>query len=231
MSHVWSVVVAASAAVASSSFAAINNGGFENGTFTSQGNFAGGQYRALGTNVPLDWDLNAAGTGNLDRWVQSSAAHSGNKYVYLSGTNPYPNNECLKQRKFDCWGSGETFTFSAFVAAATTSTASFFNFEFDEFNSAGVKTSTVYLFTIPANPAWSDTALSVIPWRQVVQSHTYRTDTVSASFWISTQRPAGAQGSISSIVVDDVACIEVPAPSAAAMLGLAGALSLRRRRR
>lgn len=221
------IFAAAAALVAGGpAVAAITNGGFESGNFgSSTHGFAGGSARFLTDRVPTGWVLATSNTGNADRWVTSIAAHSGKRYVYLSSSQPLPNTDCLQAKDFDCWKEGETWSYSAWVASADNGAATNrFQFEVREFLSGGGFIDTVYSFDLPANPAWSHTALTTIPWQQVTHTHTFRADTVNVDFWVSAAQDAS--GGTSSIAIDDVACKLVPGPGAGVVLlaafGLAG---------
>lgn len=216
-------------AVAAPALADFTNASFENTNFNTGTNFAGGISRNLANLTPDAWTYQAARTGNTDRWVKSSAAHTGNKYIYISALNAYPNDDCLLSTP--CFEAGKTFQFSAFIASASTlAGTNRANFEFREYLSSGGTFDSIYSFDLPANPNWSDTALTTIPWVQYLQNHTYRADAVRADFWISAQR--SASGGTSSVVFDDIDCnpFIIPAPSAAALIGAAGLLAARRRR-
>lgn len=214
--------------VAVPAFGQFSNPSFELNDFTSGTSFAGGISRALTNSTPASWTLNAANTGNTDRWVKSSAAKDGNKYIYLSASNPYPNDDCLLGKP--CFEAGKTFSFSAWMASASTlAGTNRANFEFREYLSGGGTLETVYSFDLPQNSAWSDSSLTVIPWVQYVQNHTYRPDATGADFWISVQR--SASGGTSSAVFDLLDCQIVPAPGASGVLVTAGVLVGRRRRR
>lgn len=214
--------------VAVPALAQFANPSFESADFTSGTNFAGGISKNLASTTPTAWVYQAGQSGNTDRWVKSSAAHSGNKYIYLSANKPYPNDDCLLGKP--CFEPGKTFSFSAWIASASTlAGTNRANFEFREYLAGGGTFDTIYVIDLPQNSAWSDTALTTIPWVQYVRNHTYRTDAVNADFWISVQR--SASNGTSSAVFDDVACALVPAPSAGVLMSAGLFLGARRRRR
>jgi hypothetical protein len=204
------------------------NGSFEDGNFgTGAPAFAGGTARNLVNRSPDGWAYAGSQTGNTDRWVTSSAAQDGQRFIYMSAFNPYPNNDCLLGKP--CFEKGETFTISAWAASASLLPGTNrMNFEFREYLEGGGVLDTVYSFDLPANPAWSDSALSVIPWLQYSINHTYAANANDADFWITATQ--SANGTTSSIVFDNAECSKVPAPSAAIVLGLGALVGTRRRR-
>ena len=226
-SRIWLCAMA----VASSGHAAwadLVNPGYEYGAFGDGSPFAGGVARKLSDAVPNGWALAALGTGHEDRWVESAAAHSGSRYVSLSSELPWPSDDCLQGKSFDVWEKGFTFRYSAWVASADAGVASNrFNFEFREYLIGGGYVDSVYSFDLAPNPGWSDDNLTVIPWQQVSQTHTFRADTLRVDFWIASQQDAA--GGISSVAIDDVAAQLVPTPSTAIVFVLAGMARRRRR--
>lgn len=206
----------------------ISNPGYEYGPFGVGAPFAGGTSRKLTEAVPNGWALAALGSGNEDRWVESAAAHSGSRYVSLSSALPWPSDDCLQGKSFDAWEKGLTFRYSAWVASADAGEGSNrFNFEFREYLQGGGFVDSVYSFDLAPNPGWSDNDLTVLPWQQVSQSHTFRSDALRVDFWIASQEDAA--GGTSSVAIDDVGFQLVPAPSTVIVFVLAG-LTRRRRR-
>ena len=171
---------------------AVANGGFETGTFVSAGSFAGGTYMAFG-NPPTSWSA-AGGTGANYKWVNSVAAHGGSKYSYsTSSGNVNAGSDSCFQANITGLTAGNCYTISVWAAEAGGSVnnpnrnPSFLTLEFQ--HDASAQESFEYgRFILPNNPAWSDTAVTGIPWAQY--SYTFTATTRDAAhgmiLWVSS---------------------------------------------
>jgi hypothetical protein len=103
------------------------------------------------------------------------------------------------------------------AGADTDATPNSFNFEIEEIIGGVAQPAIAYVITTPANPAWSDTGLSVIPWQFNVIEHTFSPGATSFNFYASAQRVSGTGNS--SVVFDDLTLtVAVPEPSTVIMI-------------
>ena len=190
---------------------AVANGGFETGTFVSAGSFAGGTYMAFG-NPPTSWS-DAGGVSANYKWVNSVAAHGGTKYAYsTSSGNVNANSDSCFQANITGLTAGNCYTISVWAAEAGGSVNNpnrnpcFMTLEFQH-DAISAESFEYGRFILPNNPAWSDTALTAIPWAQY--SYTFTASTRDAAngmiLWVSSNgTTAGGTTYTTYLVADDV---------------------------
>lgn len=207
----------------------INNSGFELGTFTKSSavSFAGGLslFPNSKVNTPANWSF-AGDNVNWERWVQSDAALEGNHYFYIKGFSNPPGGKdnCLE---FTITGLevGTTYILSAYAATAQSTGNGIAVLEFNE---------TVYQpFTLAANPAWSDTAKSVIPWQKV--NFQFEATAATQVAYISAQGTGVNFATPTAVAFDNLTITtasSVPEPHAVGLMaiGLGALVGLRRRK-
>ncbi len=192
--------IALAAGLVAATAQTIVNPGLESGTFTSAGSFAGGTYQIFNTGTPSSWQR-AIGVGDA-RWVNSTAAHGGSKYSYAFSTgNVIAASDACLQNTLTGLTVGNCYTVTVYAAEAGGSVN-------NPAGNPGVMTMEFQnggnfeygRFFLPNNPAWSDSALTTIPWAQY--SYSFTAQTTSVNFWISAN---GYNGGTGYMVADDVA--------------------------
>jgi hypothetical protein len=172
------LTIAAFVSLASSGLAveSLNNTGFELGTFTSGGAFAGGTGQTLTTaNHPTNWNYESAGNGNIDKWVTSTQAHGGSRYLYISsnGTTEGGSDDCM--RNVETTGTNKTVTGLNGSVTATSylqvciwaangqATTSEFHMELKQYNASGTAI-TPLVADKPSNGVISGVDLEYVPF-------------------------------------------------------------------
>ncbi len=229
--------------LASSAFAqTITNGGFESGHITGhQSAFAGGTSKFLSTGQPgatannsingtlnvTPWTYSGTINGQADRWVNSTAAHGGDQYIFLSSTgftaNPPggANDDCI-QYTLTGLVSGQEYKLGVFAADAGSAVPDpYIRFELDtDLNGTSETLSPLSLaYILPDNAAWSSSALTTIPWVEYTYRFTYNSagspTPGTATLWLSANSLVSTQAA--SIVFDDVSIMTIPEPPAIAL--------------
>jgi hypothetical protein len=218
------------------------NGSFEVGSFTPDTTWAGGQAVTLGShgsgtgalfpNLPFDPWVGGWAPSNLNGayWINSSAAYDGTKYLYLSGSDACFNllygTGYGVYSYYQALTPGLTYNYSFRVASAqdlsggATPASQLFRVEWSD----GGNPSVVTNYNLAPNPAWSDTALTTIPWQLITYTFTPTSATGVLTF---STNPSTA----SAIVLDGPGIAPVPEPGGALLVGITGGLLLFRRRR
>ncbi len=181
----------------------LTNGDFEAGSFPSGGAefaFAGGNAVDFGDETPDSWTQATASGGNY--WVESSAALSGNKYIYQfsSGTTIGGSDACSE---YDLPNLEPNTCYEICVYAADANADGFSSGMAIEVEENGGAYFDYGNFEVADNPAWNDNALSTIPWTQYCYSFTTQATTSYGRFWLSATAEVGT-ASTSRIVLDDV---------------------------
>ncbi len=217
------LIIALSALACTSSHAQIDiNGGYENGIFSGTTSFAGGLAQDLNAGYeatsptfhPLPFAPWLAGWNQADlssaAWVDSSAAYDGNHYLYLSGKDVCYNllygTSYGTRAHIDDLIVGQTYSFCVYAAAASSADQVFRV----EWNSPTGATDTS-IFNLAGNSAWSDTALSTIPWQQYC--YTFTADSTNGVLTFSTDATTG-----SALVLDGASLSVVPEPASSLLL-------------
>jgi hypothetical protein len=189
---------------------AVANADLESGTFTSAGSFAGGTYQVFNNGTPQSW-VRAIGAGDA-RWVNSTADHSPSgagkyAYAYSTGDVVTGNDACL-QNTLTGLTVGSCYTVSVFAAEAggplnnPAGNPGVMTLEFQ--NGPNASDFEYGRYFLPHNSAWSDSALTTIPWTQY--SHTFTAKATSVVFWVSANAYNGVAG---YMVADDVSVTAV----------------------
>ncbi len=206
------------------------NGSFEEGTFDGGISFAGGRAQSLATpgastapvfpEAPFKPWLGGYAPSNVKavNWVESSAAHEGSKFVYISGIDSCLNLIYTQgvSTYYNGLNIGETYEFCIYAASAQDlsggASAVSQQLRIEHVDNGN---TVITPFDLAANGAWSDTTQTVIPWQKICYSFT-PTDT-SGVIAISTALGAG-----SAIVLDGASFSRVSAvpEPASALLGL-----------
>lgn len=190
---------------------AVANADLESGTFTSAGSFAGGTYQVFNNGTPQSW-VRAIGAGDA-RWVNSTADHSPSgagkyAYAYSTGDIVTGNDACL-QNTLTGLTVGTCYRVSVFAAEAggpvnnPAGNPGVMTLEFQ--NGPNASDFEYGRYFLPHNPAWSDSALTTIPWTQY--SYTFTAKATSVVFWVSANAYSGVAG---YMVADDVSVTAVP---------------------
>jgi hypothetical protein len=240
------------------------NTSFELGTYPTSGGtstpqaFAGQQAHSLtgtgtgfgsnGTTHTTGWSITgwsfaSGNNGNSERWMQDiddpdRRAQAGNRYTYLSTTlTSGAGNSCILYTGGTLnFTRGYTYEFSFYAANAgstATSGSSLPKIGFEIQGGGGP--DVLQTVTLDANPAWSNSAESVIPWQQYTLTWIPTQNYSAPAFYWSSFAGSGANA-VGNVVLDNVSLTLVAVPEAhtvAAGIFMAGAVgaTLYRRRK
>lgn len=185
----------------------VPNGNMETGSYPGSGTptaFAGGTRVAFDDQTPDLWSKATAVGDNF--WVESSAAYSGNKFLYTfsSGTTAGGTDACNQYDVSGLTGSSciQICVYSADANADGGSSG--LAIEIEEFPSNTFHYTTL---EVADNPTWDDNALTSIPWQQYCYTFTTQANTDSGRIWISASTEVGT-ASTSYVVIDDMSVCE-----------------------
>lgn len=215
------------------------NGGFETGTFSADTTWAGSPAVTLGSpgsgstavfpSLPFapwlgGWAPNAL---NGVYWVNnSSTAYEGSKYLYISGVDTCYNLLYGYSGNYQGLTVGQQYTLTFHAASAqdlsggATPVSQLFNVEWTD----GSNPSTTTGYSLAANPAWSDTAQTTIPW----ETHSFVFTPTAANGIITFSTSLGTS---SAWTLDGVDITPTPEPGSSLLICVGGALLITRRRR
>ena len=187
-----------------------SNNRFHTGTQSSTASFAGGTASTAANSTISSWSFAPADNSNggqTERYVASTAAKDGCRYVYLSTVNTISgNNACLGYTPGLTFTIGQVYQFSIWAAdAGSTGTLHQLAVELSLSNGNTTDLTTV----LPKNTTWSDTSLSTIPWVQYTFNWT-ATATGANMWWSSSVTNGATAGSVASLVIDNSSVAPVP---------------------
>ncbi|HTI68864.1 MAG TPA: hypothetical protein VMF06_02795 [Candidatus Limnocylindria bacterium] len=201
-----------------------SNASFETGSMSSTTTFAGGTSSTAANSSITGWSFapsdNSNG-GQTERYISSSKAKDGTDFVYLSTINTVTgNNACLGFSPGLSFTIGQVYQFSIWAAdAGSSGTLPQLAVEMSLSNGSTVNLTSV----LPKNTAWSDSALTTIPWVQYTFNWT-ATATAANMWWSASVTNGATAGSVASLVIDNASVAPVPeASTVAAMVFAAGA--------
>lgn len=188
----------------------VANASMEQGSFPASATaFAGGLRTDMRTVSPTDWTYSTDFSVGGNFWVQSNAAHTGNKFLYLttSGNTDDGNDACSQ---FSVSGLGENKCYQLCVWAADAKAdgqASGLTLAVLP-NAGGSGAFSFTAVALPDNGNWSDTQATGIPWRQYCYTFTVPPGGTGATVWLSANAKPGLSGPTANVVIDDVCLTE-----------------------